>query len=240
MQRSDAWILEEERILICEGDQDQFFLETLIQEQDLPAFQIKGSAGWNRLDVGGIEGFGFALEKLAAVTDFKKLKGIAIVTDNDKKGALENVKQKLQKHFSSLQNDYNYKTTRSKYIVRLNSKPVLIVLVPDNKNCGNLETLCLPVLYDHWSTAGKCVEEFLKCTSAIPNWTNNKLDKAKVGSIISGYHKDNPNQALGRLFQRSNELPTNHKCFDQLINILKHFDEIIEKGKLSITSFARA
>ncbi len=229
MEQSKSWVLEEERVIICEGLHDQKFLEKLIDERDLPRFQVKDAASWNRVEVGGVQGFGLALEKLIAVTGFKNLKGIAIVTDNDDKNALNNVKKALNKHFKKLK-DYEYKPTKSEDLVSIQGKPVLIVLVPDSNHYGNLESLCLPAFYDHWSTAEKCANQFLKCTGAVSNWTNGgQLNKARVRAILSGYYKSEPYIGLGEIFKKTDEISTCHQCFEQLASALSRFDKTIEQ-----------
>jgi hypothetical protein len=225
----NSWEFKEKRIVLCEGKHDKYFLESLFKERLLAGFQVRHAAECNKDEIGGVEGFAPALESLVAMTGFRDLKGIAIVTDNDDKNALRRIKGKFRKNFKK-DESYAYTTAQSDYIVSLRGKPVLIVLIPDNDNYGNLETLCLPVLYHQWSTAEKCVQCFLECTGAT-EWTNkNQIAKAKVRSIISGHYKKEPCIGLGELFQKTNMLSARHKCFDQLANTLSRFDEIIETG----------
>jgi hypothetical protein len=75
----------EERFILCEGDDDKFFLEALIEERHLPRFQVRHTAESSGVrGSGGTSGFLNSLNGIDALTGFDKLKGILLVTDNDK------------------------------------------------------------------------------------------------------------------------------------------------------------
>jgi hypothetical protein len=228
------WKIEEERIILCEGRRDKLFLEVLIQEHALPGFQVKHAAECNKTrenptGTGGVDGFGRALQSLVAMTGFRHLKGIVIVTDNDKESSIKELGQKIRKCAKA--GKYEYRSTKTANLIVVANTPVLIVPIPDD-TCGNLETLCLPVLYDYWPRAEECVQRFLECTGAT-KWTKqHQLDKARVRSIISAHYEKEPDMGLGELFKKSNLLSTRHDCFLQLIKTLSDFDEIIRDDEL--------
>ena len=124
MQSScDSWTFEEDRFILCEGRHDKHFLQALLKEQDLPSFQVRHAAECNDEDQGGVDGFGLTLATLVAMTGFKNLKGIAIVTDNDDGNALRDVKRKIKK-YANRNRQYEYKTTKSDYIIVIQGIPV--------------------------------------------------------------------------------------------------------------------
>lgn len=221
-----AWEFNEDRFILCEGDHDKYFLESLIKNRRLPKFQVKHAAEITKVEctkkpTGGTSGFGIAIESFPGTTGFHKLKGIAIVTDNDTEKAIGNIQRELR--------GYGYIPSGVKGIGRIQNIPVVIIPIPDNANYGNLEKLCLPVLYSKWPDAKKCVEAYIECTGAI-NWRkNNELSKAIVRSIISGFYEDDPNKGLGYLFQNG-VLPLDHVCFNGIADTLSRFDEIVERG----------
>lgn len=212
-----------ERFILCEGPHDKSFLETLIKERKLGSFQVE--TAYECVGKGGCEGFGPALEGFEAVTGLEQLKGILIMTDNDNKQTFPKLLKQLVKA--------GYNPTKSPFLGEILGKPLVIVLVPDDKTYGDLEKLCLPALYSKWPKARECVEAYLKCTGA-EKWSGKRdqqLNKAKVRSIIAGYYDADPYKGLGYLFKDNKSL-ARHKCFDRLADILGRFDQIIQNGKL--------
>lgn len=199
----------------------------MIKERRLPGFQIKHAAELTKVEcitkpTGGSSGFGPAITSLISMRGFDKLKGIAIVTDNDKRGSLASIQKDLAKY------GYNVPIP-PREIGTFEHIPVVIIPIPDSNHYGDLESLCLPALYAKWPTAEECVESYLRCTGASAWRKQNQIPKAKVRSILSGYYEKEPNIGLGYLFQRG-ELSVDHECFNNLEGILRRFDEIIERG----------
>ena len=70
------------------------------------------------------------------------------------------------------------------------------------------------------------------CDSISDQHRNGRLAKtapnpeAKVRSIIAGYYENDPNKGLGYLFRDEPDL-LNHQCFDELVEILNHFNDVI-------------
>lgn len=232
---ADEWEFSGDRFILCEGINDKFFLRTLIKVRSLPDFQIRHAAECvkrdedeeccsdeerkNKKSGGGRSGFGRAIFGFPLNTGFDRLKGIAIVTDNDNERAVIETQEFLK--------EGGYEPT-SDYSGKIGGKPTIIVPLPDNSDCGDLEKLCLPALYSQWDDSEACVTAYLKCTGAL-NWEKqNQLYKAKVRCIISAYYEDDPYKGLGYLFTvKKMKHLANHKCFDQLTNFLKEFDEKI-------------
>jgi len=197
---------------------DEFFLKSLIRERGLNLFQAREVAKSHsnpKKDAGGRGAF-TAIKGFPAVPGFSDLKGLVIMTDNDDSQALPETVKILENI-----DGYTSDPSDSKMGI-FAGKPVKILLVPDDNNFGDLETLCLPVLYDKWQSSKECVETYLECTGAI-RWRK-KLNKARVRSIIAGNHEDDPNKGLGYLFSEHRQvISTSHQCFDKLVEILKEF-----------------
>ena len=93
------WDFTGENFILCEGESDQNFLESLIKHKSLPPFQVMHANKANGGKGGGIGGFGPAIEGFEAHTGFSKLKGIAIVTDNDKQSSCSDLEKKLREEY---------------------------------------------------------------------------------------------------------------------------------------------
>jgi hypothetical protein len=221
--QSCKWDLDGEILVICEGKDDKFFLESLMQAHGLLGFQIGHAHECNGKKGGGRSGFGPAIKGLPGFTKYDKLRGVAIVTDNDNEKAVAEVITDLK--------NYGYSPTKSPYVGEIkDSKPLIIILIPNQEQHGTLETLCLPLLYCTWSNAKECVEDYLEHTGAV-RWTNKKeIPKAKVQCIISGNYDEDPYKGLGRLFQKG-ILCALDPHFDKLADTFRRFDEIVKTGR---------
>ncbi len=218
---SGNWRLTTKRLIICEGDNDKHFLQALIKANKLGTFQVGHADECNNGKGGGRSGFGHALKGLELFKAFDKLTGIGIVTDNDHKGVLSEIQKNLRKKAGVI-------IESGECIGKLGDKPVIIILLPDDYMHGNLESFCLPILYETWPRAEKCLMKCLACTEADKWKKQDKLYKAKVRAIISGHHMDDPYMTLGLLFKRK-ILPADHPRFARLVDILRRFDEIAAK-----------
>ena len=219
---NDPLMFKGERFILCEGRADKDFLDSLINGRKLPPFQIRQASEFTEGKTGGRPAFGTFIEGCPALTGFQDLKGIAIVTDNDDEQTLNSIEKELAK--------YGYSPPKQpKSLGGIGDKPAIIILIPDDANYGNLETFCLPVLYDTWPTARECIESYLQCTGAMGWEKQHELCKAAVRSIIAGYNENDPNKGLGDLFKKG-ILSVMHPCFDRLADTLNHFDEIVSRG----------
>lgn len=215
-------MFEKERFILCEGINDKFFLNTIIERRGLPSFQIRHSAECNGNNIGGREGFGHAIEGIDVVSGFPELKGIIIITDNDHEQVIANIQTNLAQ--------FGYiAPVNANQVGSIQGKPTAIILIPRHDSYGSLETLCLPALYEKWPGAEVCVREYLECTRAVTWEKQHELCKAAVRSIISGFYETDPYKGLGYLFRDDKSL-ADHACFNELADILNRFDEIVEKG----------
>jgi hypothetical protein len=217
-------MFEEERFILCEGINDKYFLSSIIKRRNLGSFQIRHSAECNGDKCGGRCGFGFAIDGIDLLEGFQKLRGIFIVTDNDNEHVIDIVQRNLTQYgYIAPQN--------SNQLGSIQGKPTAIILIPKHDHYGNLETLCLPALYDKWPQAKECVRAYLECTGAISWGKQHEICKAEVRSIISGYYENDPYKGLGYLFHEEKDL-ADHPCFNELSDILSNFDDIIKIGSL--------
>ncbi len=212
------WKFEERNFILCEGDHDKHLLEFLITERELGPFQIKTSH--ECVGIPGITGFGPAIQGFPAISGFKSLDGIAMIIDNDNPRSLDEFRLQLQNH--------GFVPTGSQFVGKIGGKLAMIIPIPSDKECGDLEKMCLPALYSLWPGAEECVMEYLECTSALQWKKQNQLWKAKVRCVIAGHYEKDPYKGLGYLFKdkKCKDL-SRHTCFDDLVSALKHFNELI-------------
>lgn len=209
------------RFLLCEGDDDKGFLETLIREQGLPDFQIChaaecNEAGADAKGVGGRSGFKHSLAGFPPITGFANLRAILIVTDNDKASSFLEVRDALT------DNGYTAPATVAD-LGSVQGKPVAILMLPSHAENGDLEKLCLPEIHRVWPKAHECVTAFMTCTGADKWKKASSVNKARARAAAVGFNEDDPYRGLGHLF-RNGTLSTTNACFQPIVDFLRGFD----------------
>jgi hypothetical protein len=208
---------EKERFLLCEGDDDKGFFEALIKKRQLPDFQVCHAAECNPEKIGGVPGFVRSLLGMEAISGFRNLKALLLVSDNDVVG---NSFHAVQRALTD--NNYIAPTAHDKVGV-MERKPVAILMIPGHDKVGDLESLCLPAIHERWPTAADCVGSFLECTGA-NHWTKrSSRSKANARAAAVGFNEPDPYKGIGHLF-RNGTLSVHHPCFDEIGKFLQEFD----------------
>jgi hypothetical protein len=189
-------VFEEERVLVCEGPDDARFYGKLIKKRNLPNFHVIPVKDLNG-KTGGVRGFQPSMEAIGPLTSLSKVKLLLLAGDNER-GVFSALRDSLRN------NGFNYPGRVGKIAksTKPNKPATSIVLLPTGRR-GDLETVCLPLLYAKWKTAEKCIEAFLKCSGATKRkagWTRSNLDKARLHAAIAGFNRADPEKILRDCF----------------------------------------
>ena len=204
------------RFVLCEGDDDKGLLETIAALPSMPRIQIRHSSECNEKRAGGRSGFEHAIKEFPIISNFKRVKGFVIVTDNDNPNSFKETCQKL--HGCEVPGSRDS-------IGKLDGRPLRVVLLPDGEY-GDLERLCLDVLIGKWPRSKETVEEFLKKTGA-DSWPSQaNRNKAYSRATIVGYNEADPYKGLGHLF-RSGDLDVHHLKLEWLVQTFLRLDELL-------------
>jgi len=203
--------------MLCEGDDDKGVYESLIVARNLPDFQICHSAECNGGGPGGKVGFAKAIKGMEALSGFRDLRALLIVTDTD---ALQTSFEDAQR---ALVDNGHTAPANPNVAGDMLGKPVAIRMIPTDAAIGNLEALCLPAIHEKWPTAPQCVNAFLHCTGA-DTWTKqSSISKARARAAAVGFYEPDPYKGIGHLFRNGTFSPL-HACFDNLAAFLRNFD----------------
>ena len=207
------------RFLLCEGDDDKGFLETLIKEHALPDFQVCAAAECNAQKQGGRSGFRLSLDSgIQVLSGFGQLRAILIVSDNDKAGSFAEVQAELA--FNGHTPPVSTDTVGTVF-----GKPVAVLMVPADGQ-GDLEKVCFPEICRVWPKANECVSAFMACTGA-DKWAKPaSINKARARAASVGFYEPDPFKGIGHLF-RNGTLSTANACFEPLVGFLKAFDAMV-------------
>ena len=163
---------EKPNILAVEGKDECNFFTALIKHLNLTGIQIE--------DIGGKDKFKLEFSLLAQSENFYGIvKKIGFVRDAEEKEAAA----AFQSIYGIL-NAYNLPAPQApNTVIDKDGKKVAIFIMPNNKDSGMLEDLCIesrktdPV----WN----CVEAFVKCYNPLIKKDKYNISKAKIGAFLS-------------------------------------------------------
>ena len=220
IRSSERFTFTEERFILCEGDDDKFFLDALISQRSLPKFQVRHAAECNDKKAGGRSGFLHALNGIDVISGFNRVRGILLVTDNDHPtkafGDIRRILKALK--CPPLAN--------ATAIGTVAGKPLAVLMIPDHLTAGDLEVLCWPAILAKWPNVEECVPNFLRCTGADQWKKKSSVNKATLRSAIVGNNEQDPYNTLGLLFKKG-ILSTAHNCFNIVAQFLADFDRLV-------------
>ncbi len=204
------------RLLICEGPEDRFFFERLIEEWRLHKFVI-----W---DAGGNTRFAETIERfrIEQPGQFSSLKGILIVADND-----ETPPQSFRNVCDQIEEVFGSGTAPPAELQQTATRPPVTVLtIPWPGTKGHLEKMCVDSARDADRTIGSHVDTFLSLLAA-DRWANeSRVGKAWLRSDLAARCQTDPFIALGTAFNDSRYrdlIPVQHRSFKRVADFLGAF-----------------
>jgi hypothetical protein len=200
-----------ELVLLCEGTEDERFYEKLIKKRGLPDFEIFSVKRING-QTGGLSGFDAAVQAIRPWTSLSIVKRLVLAADHEP-GVLRLLKSVLKRYGF----DSPKRAGDIQFTTNLGKPSTAIILLPLKKH-GDLETLCLPILYEKWRRCRGCVTKYLQSTGAA-QWQRSNRDKARIHAIIAGFNKRDPEKTLRDCFS-SDLIDLKHDTFNELANLL--------------------
>jgi hypothetical protein len=163
---------EKPNILAVEGKDEYNFFTALIKHLNLTDIQIE--------DIGGKDKFKLEFPLLAQSENFYGIvKKIGFVRDAEEKEAVAAFQS-----ICGILNTHNLPVPQTpNTITDKDGKKVAIFIMPNNKDSGMLEDLCIesrktdPI----WN----CVEAFIKCYDPLIEKDKYNISKAKIGAFLS-------------------------------------------------------
>ncbi|NEP38852.1 MAG: hypothetical protein F6K35_06155 [Okeania sp. SIO2H7] len=162
--------ITEPKLLIGEGIEEKRLFSALIKKMGITDIQITHYGGKNNL--------GNFLETLILIPGFDTLTSLGITrdADNSKERAEQSICTALTNNNLPLPN--NQKTATQP----LTKLSISTFIVPDNKNEGMLEDLCLLSVND--DPGMSCLEEYFKCIQTNTGKQPKNLAKAKIHASL--------------------------------------------------------
>jgi hypothetical protein len=162
------------RTLIVEGSHDELFFESFLAHLGIKNVQC--------FPIGGKTLLESHLKAFIKDPRFPEQRAIGIVrdADNDAKAALESVRNAL--------NSNGLVAPKNAWVFSGHAPAIYIAILPDEKNCGALETLCLrSKASDEIIT---CVDAYFECLSAKGIATDSLSDKHRIQTYLASKKED--------------------------------------------------
>lgn len=196
-------IIKKEKVIVVEGKDDETFFNKLLDKLNILDVQIIGMEGKNNFKKG--------FEYIQDLPGFNVVKRLAIILDADKN--YQSTKQSVIANTSKA-----LKVSKDPLIFSSSNPSVAYFIMPNNKDKGMLETLCIASQKN--SPEIKQVDKFISevdSDNMIKEKPKNK-DKAKAQAYLSIMPKIACGMAYGIV---KNYWNLEHPDFQKLINFLK-------------------
>lgn len=204
-------------LIIGEGSHDEAFLRHLLQDRDIQGYQV-GFPEPPDQNSPGRGGFGSVLSGLRVRLDFKKIRVVVLVSDNDENPAtsFNEIKAQITEAGS-----FSVPIQPLEVVLTADHPDLVAFMLPSTGQIGCLETLCLPAALDGWPTLRTCIEEYSRCVN-IATWPKSKQSKMQLRCLFSAACIKDPNTSLAHAWSRNPPLiPLGHNSFDQLAEFLR-------------------
>ncbi len=214
--------------LLCEGQADKRFLDSLLQQRGLEGeFRIEHPQR-EEDGAGGRGKFGAKLNGLLANESFlQSVKGILVVSDNDDdpNASFADVQQQLRQ-VEGIEVPH-----APRVVVRNRGLPaVSVLMIPFDGSPGNLESVCLPSAYEKWANHSlqQKVDAFVS-DLPVASWSGNKQAKARMHTIIAATCEPKPDASFSLYWTVKEDfrIPVSHASFDGIAEFIADFPRLV-------------
>jgi hypothetical protein len=218
-KKEDILELKEELVFLCEGKADQNFLRKLTKKRDgFPEFDTLDPDKFysnNQFDrmLTALKGNAIA---------FSKIKGVLIVADsgNDPQKTFEEICKQIKKA-----GGFGVPSAPLEIAQTEKHPAIAVMLLPDEKNPGGLETLCVKEILSKKFWVKNCLESFLQCDKIqVHTWSPEKQDKSRYHCLVAALNESDPSKAVSSAFKEPHPLiDVTSTCFDEIAKKLIDF-----------------
>ena len=176
--------ITEEKLLLVEGKDEEVFFKVFLEKKNIKDIQIRSS--------GGKQQFQKLFPAIKKASGFDKVISLAIIHDAD-----TDAERAFQSICSVLKNNGMETPDRISSFVS-NSPKIGVFIIPDGKNEGKLESLCLSTVKSE--DLIECIDSFMKCIEKNLKDSDYKIPKnihkAKCRAFLSAMEADTPSLGI--------------------------------------------
>ena len=171
-----------QKLLLVEGKDEEVFFKIFLERKRIDGIQIMSS--------GGKEQFKILFPEIKKTPGFDEVSSLAVIHDAD------NDAQATFQRICSVLNNNNLNSPQKVSAFVSGSPRVGVFIIPDGKNTGKLESLCLSTVKSEGII--KCIDSFITCIEQESNSNDNSykkpkdVHKARCRAFLSAMEKDTP------------------------------------------------
>jgi hypothetical protein len=193
--------IDAQRLLLCEGREDQLFVEALLRDRAIGGVQV--------LPIGGKQQLRPNLAVVIRTPGFERVRWLGVMQDAD-----DNPQSALQRIRGALQSAELPMPVRA-WETRRSEPAVAALILPDADSPGDLETLVRRALGQ--TPGADCANEFVQCVTARFGAPPQPESKAWIHAFLSSLNP--PTLRLGEAAQ-AGLLPLTSGVFDRLTDLV--------------------
>ena len=171
--------IKSQKLLLVEGKDEEIFFEIFLKRKNIDGIQIISSGGKHQ--------FQTLFPRIKKTPGFDEINSLAVIHDADM-----NAYNAFQSVCSVLSNNDVKKPDKVASFTS-GSLRVGVFIIPDGKNEGKLESLCLSTVKSE--SIIKCIDSFITCIKNLNSSDYNfpkDIHKARCRAFLSAMEKDTP------------------------------------------------
>jgi hypothetical protein len=203
--------------VVCEGPADARLVRRLLEREDLEGFSVNYAKGYEK--------FAQHIQGLRTSSDWRKLRRLLIIGDNDTKPAArwQNAQDALtdeglpapDHHADIVHGSHDGPSTG-------------IFMMPSADKFGALETLLVQAILQKHEGLAECLQQLDECpVSDCGGWDAVKRAKMQFQTIVAITCRDDPSAGAAHIWsKRHNPVPVASPVFDELVAFLRRAAEV--------------
>ena len=213
----DPYRLDEPIYVLCEGPSDVRLVTELLKRENLEGFSVNFAKGYQH--------FAAHVRGLTASSDWRKVKRLLIVGDNDTKPAArwQNAHDALTKESLPAPDHH------AQIAAGTDDRPSTgIFMMPSADAFGALETLLVKAILQECEGLADCLRQLDECPATdCDQWDEVKHAKMQFQTAVAITCKDDPSSGAAHIWSKThNPVPVTSPVFDELAAFLRRAAEV--------------
>ena len=208
----DPFRFDEPIYVLCEGPADVRLVTELLKRENLKGFSVNFAEGYQR--------FAAHVRGLTASSDWRRVKRLLIVGDNDTKPSA----RWKNAHDALAGEQLPAPDHHAQIAAGTQNKPSTgIFMMPSAGTAGALETLLVEAILQECKGLGDCLQRLDECpATGCDEWDAVKRAKMQFQTAVAITCKDDPSAGARHIWSKThNPVPVASPAFDELVAFLR-------------------
>lgn len=212
MADGEPFRFEDPIYVVCEGPADVRLVRRLLERENLTGFSLNFAKGY--------QNFGKHVRGLRASSDWRRVKRLLIIGDNDNHPAT----QWRNAHSALTEEGLPAPETPGRIVDGTRDRPSTgIFMVPSAHSVGTLETLLVEAILQGREGLDDCLQRLDTCpVTDCDEWDAVKRAKMQFQTAVAVTCRDDPSAGAAHIWSKThNPVPVDSPVFDELAEFLR-------------------